>query len=86
MPSRQRDRQTQIYADTDLKTFPFLQILPTVAFLFFSRTDSTDPLDCSPSFSANPSQRSLSFLLRDLLHGFPGLLTDTSEHIRFFTF
>ena len=30
--------------------------------------------------------RSLPFLLQDLLHGFRGLFTDTSEHIRFFTF
>ena len=27
---------------------PFLQILPTVAFLFFSRTDSMDFPDCLP--------------------------------------
>ena len=32
--------------------------------------------------SAKPSHRSLPFLL----HGFPGLFTDTSEHTRFFTF
>ena len=37
-------------------------------------------------FSANPSHGSLPFLLPDLLHGFPGLFTDTSEHVRFFTF
>jgi len=37
-----------------------------------------------PSFSANPSHRILPFLLQDSLHGFPGLFTDTSEHIRFF--
>ena len=30
-----------------LKTF-FLQILPTVAYLFFFRTDSTDSADCLP--------------------------------------
>jgi len=39
-----------------------------------------------PSFSANPSHRSLPFLLQDWLHGFPGVFTDTSVHIRFFTF
>ena len=38
------------------------------------------------SFSANSSHRSLPFLLQDRLHGFPGLFTDTSEHIRFFYF
>jgi len=27
---------------------PFRQILPTVAYLFFFRTDSTDSLDCLP--------------------------------------
>jgi len=32
-----------------------------------------------PSFSANPSHRSLPFLLPDWRHGFPGLFTDTSE-------
>ena len=39
-----------------------------------------------PSFSPNPSHRSLPFLLQDWLHGFPGLFTDTSGHIRFFYF
>ena len=39
------------------------------------------------SFSANPSHRSLPFLLRDCrLHGFPGLFTVISEHIRFLLF
>ena len=37
-----------------------------------------------PSFSPNPSHCSLPFLLQDWLRGFPGLFTDTSEHIRFF--
>ena len=36
------------------------------------------------SFSASPSRRSLPFLLRDWLHGFRRLFTDTSEHIRFY--
>ena len=36
-------------------------------------------------FSANPFHRSLPFLLPDWLHGFPGLFTDTSEHIRFYS-
>ena len=36
-----------------------------------------------PSFSANPSHRSLPFHPQDWLHGFPGLFTDTSDHIRF---
>ena len=35
----------------------FLQILPTAAFLFFFRTDSTDSPDCSPIL------QSISFLL-----------------------
>ena len=39
-----------------------------------------------PSFSANPSHRSLFLLLQEGLHEFPGPFTDTSEHIRFFTF
>ena len=37
-----------------------------------------------PSFSANPSRRSLPSVLQDWLHGFPGLFTNTSEHIRFY--
>ena len=41
--------------------------------------------DLKPSFSANPSHRSPPFLLPDWLHGFPGLFTDTSEHIRFYS-
>jgi len=36
-----------------------------------------------PSFSVNPSHGSLPFLLQDWLYRFPGLFTDTSEHIRF---
>ena len=35
-------------------------------------------------FSANPSHRSLPFRLPDWLHRFPGLFTDTSEHIHFY--
>ena len=38
-------------------------------------------LRLKPSFSANPSHRSL---LHDWLHGFPGLFTDISEDIRLF--
>jgi len=37
-----------------------------------------------PPFSANPSHCSLPCLFPDWLHGFPGLFTDTSEHIRFY--
>ena len=32
----------------------------------------------------NPSHCSLPFLLLEWLHGFPGLFTDTSEHIHFY--
>ena len=34
------------------------------------------------SISANPSRRSLPFLLQDWLRGFPRLCTGTSEHMR----
>ena len=51
-----------------------------------SITPSLSHSRLKPSFSANPSHCSLSFLLRDWLHGFPKLLTDTSEHIRFLLF
>ena len=37
-----------------------------------------------PSFSAKRSRRSLPFLLYDWFPGFPGLFTDTSEHIPFY--
>jgi len=37
----------------------------------------------NPSFSANHSHRSLPFLLRDSLHGFPRLFTVIFEHICF---
>jgi len=36
------------------------------------------------SFSVSLSHHYLPFLLLDWLHGFPGLFTDTSEHINFF--
>ena len=49
-----------------------------------SRTHSSIP-GLKPSFSANPSYRSLPFL-QDRLHGFPALFTDTSEHTRFLLF
>jgi len=39
-----------------------------------------------PSFSAKSSHYSLPFLLQDWLHGFLGLFTDTSKHIRFLLF
>jgi len=39
-----------------------------------------------PSFSTGASHRSLPFLLQDWLRGFPGLFTDTYEHIRFLVF
>ena len=38
--------------------------------------------DLKPSFPANPSHHSLSFL-QDWLHGFPRLFIDISEHICF---
>ena len=37
-----------------------------------------------PSFPANPSHRSLSFLIQDWLHWFPRLFTVTSEDSRFY--
>jgi len=37
-------------------------------------------------FSADPSHRSLPFLFQNWLSGFPGLFTDTSEHICFLLF
>jgi len=50
---------------------------PTTPSLFHSMLKSPPP-------SANPSHRSLPFLLEDWLHRFLGLFTDTSEHIRFY--
>ena len=57
--------------------------LTTPLYLLSSPLHSFTP-GLKLSFSANPSHHSLPFLLLDWLHGFPGLLTDTSEHIRFF--
>ena len=47
-----------------------------------SPTDSFIP-GLKPSFSANPSHCSPSYLLKYSLHGFPGLFTVISEHICF---
>jgi len=51
----------------------------------FTRTSHSFIPGLKPSFSANPSHRSLPFHLRDWLHGFPGLFTDSSENNCFFT-
>ena len=45
-----------------------------------------DRLADSARYGPNPSHHSLPVLLQDWLHGFPGLFTDTSEHIRFLLF
>jgi len=43
------------------------------------------PYDCVVvRFVANPSRRSIPFLLQHWLHGFPGLFTDTSDNIRLY--
>ena len=56
--------------------------LPTV-ILIPSPTHSSIP-GLKPSFSANPSHRSPSFiLLKYSVRGFPGLFTVISEHICF---
>ena len=53
------------------------------AFGIPSPTHSSIPV-LKPSFSANPSHCSPSFLLvKHSLHGFPGLFTVISEHICF---
>jgi len=54
----------------------FIIIIPSPLHSFFP--------GLKPSFCANHSHRSLPFHLQDWLHGFPGLFTDTSEHIHFF--
>jgi len=63
------------------------QFIPSYTLLIIISIPSP-PHSCipvlKPPFSANPSHRSLPFLLQDWLHGFPGLFTDTSEHILFF--
>jgi len=53
--------------------------------IFYLSSNSFIPV-LKPSFFPNHSDRSLPFLLPDWLHGFHGLFTDTSEHIRFFCF
>ena len=79
-----------------LKPCTNLQFWLTLPFCSTSSIGSIDsPLSSSitpqsfipglkPSFSANPSHRSLPFLLQDWLHGFPGLFTNTSEHMHFY--
>jgi len=57
-----------------------------VYYYYYSVTPRCFIPGLKPSFSANPSHRSLHFLLQDWLHRFPGLFTDTSEHIRFLLF
>jgi len=42
------DRQTR-RSSFHAYNLPFLQIIPTVAFLFFFRTDSMDSPDCLPT-------------------------------------
>ena len=50
-------------------------------YYYYSITPHSFIPGLKPSFSANPFHRSLPFLLQDWLHPFPGLFTDTSEHI-----
>jgi len=50
------------------------KISPTISFI----------LDLKPSFSANPSHRSLSFSSSGLTTWIPQTFTVTSEHIRFY--
>jgi len=59
-------------------------LLSSSALLWYFITPHSFIPGLNLSFSANPSHRSLSFLLQDWLRAFPGLFTDTSEHIRFF--
>ena len=63
-------------------------MLLTVILIIISSSSLSPPHSfipgLKPSFSANPSHRSLPFLFQDWLHGFPRLLTVTSEHIRCF--
>ena len=62
-----------------LPSFPRLTILSS----FITPSPFHSRVKLKPSFSANPSHRSLPFLLPDWLYGFPGLFTATSEHVRF---
>ena len=65
-----------------LPSVPRLTILSS----FISPSPFHSRVKLKPSFSANPSHRSLPFLLPDWLYGFPGLFTATSEHVRFYFF
>ena len=74
------------YGKTLLYFYPWVALPPSVPSTH--RFHRQSPPHCfipglKTSFSANPSHRSLSFLLQDWLRAFPGLFTDTSEHIRF---
>ena len=60
-------------------------ILIITCISFPSPTHSFIP-GLKPSFSVNPTHRSLSFSLQDWLHGFSKTFTVTSVHIRFLLF
>jgi len=66
-----------------IKAFITHLYLPTVilTIIWYSITQSLFHSRMKPSFSANPSHCSPSFLLlKYSLHGFPGLFTVISEH------
>ena len=71
-----------LIADPRCKSNPLLQTFILIVISIPSHPHSFIP-GLKPPFSAKHSHRSLSFLLPDWLHGFPGLLTVTSKHIRF---
>jgi len=68
-------------------TIEFYMVVMLLPFILIIISIPSLPLFFIPglksSFSANPSHRSLPFLLQDRLPGFPGLFTDTSEHTIF---
>ena len=63
-----------------LKTLPFLQILPTVAFLFFSSSDSTDSPDCL-EFTDSTEYRPIRFFSFCVFHFLVNLLVPCSVKI-----
>ena len=64
-----------------LRSFMLLTVILIISFL--SPTHSFIP-GLKPSFSANPSHRSLSFSSSGLTTWIPQTFTVTSEHIRFY--
>jgi len=68
-------------------TVEFYTVVTLLTFILIIISIKSPPRSSIPGlnlpFSANPTHRSLPFLLHDILRWFPGPFTVTFEHIRF---